>query len=175
MTEVYFSDPHNTLRAHEADLAHCNEYCEGEHHLWAFISLKECYCSNDNYTAYKVDDNLCTARCRSNTSFICGGSGGLASGQRTGEVLAVFPLSSLLETFRIRYVCASTTEGTLRSDDLMATRTFKRQNDNFARVSHFFCTFPCLFCTTTTWNSLIFHFMEEVKRRRNFLFLFEVA
>ena len=148
-TEVFFSVPQDTLKAHEADLAHCNEYCEGEHQLWAFISLRKCYCSNDNHTAYKVDDNLCTARCRSNTSFICGGSGGLASGQRTGEVIAVFPLSSPLRTLRSRDVCASTTEGSLRSDDAMATRTFKRQNNNFARASHFF-VFLCLFCTTAT-------------------------
>ena len=145
MTEVFFSGPQDILKAHEADLTHCHEYCEGEHQLWAFISLKKCYCSNDNYTAYKVDDNLCTARCRSNTSFICGGSGGLASGQRTGELIAVFPLSSLLETFRIRDVCASTTEGTLRSDDAMGTRTFKRQNNNFARASHFFVHFLAFF------------------------------
>ena len=150
ITRAPLSGIEETLKAHKANLAHCNDFCTKEYQLWAFISMEKCYCSNANYTTYKVDDNLCTARCRSNTSFICGGSGGLASGQRTGEVLAVFPLSSLLETFRIRYVCASTTEGTLRSDDLMATRTFKRQNDNFAPVSHFFCTFPCLFCTTTT-------------------------
>ena len=149
ITGVPFIGIEEPLKAHKASLAHCHDFCTKEYQLWAFISMEKCYCSNDNYTAYKVDDNLCTARCRSNTSFVCGGSGGLASGQRTGEKVAVFPLSSLLETFRIRDVCASTTEGTLRSDDAMATRTFKRQNSNFARASHFF-VFLCLFCTTTT-------------------------
>lgn len=86
MTEVllHVQDIQVVLKAHEANLARCNDFCTREQHLWAFISLKKCHCLNDNYTAYKVDDNLCKARCRSNTSFICGGSGGLASGQRTG-------------------------------------------------------------------------------------------
>ena len=145
ITRAPLSGIEETLKAHKANLAHCNDFCTKEYQLWAFISMEKCYCSNVNYTTYKVDDNLCTARCRSNTSFICGGSGGLASGKRTGEVIAVFPLSSPLRTLRSRDVCASTTEGTLRSDDAMGTRTFKRQNNNFARASHFFVHFLAFF------------------------------
>ena len=93
ITGVHLSGIEETLKAHKANLAHCNDFCTKAYQLWAFISMEKCYCSNDNYIAYKVDDKLCTARCRSNTSFICGGSGGLASGQRAGELIAVFPLS----------------------------------------------------------------------------------
>jgi len=75
------------LKAHEAAPSHCNALCRGNHSSWAFISLKRCYCSNDNYTAYAVNKTLCQARCMSNTSLICGDIGGLGSAYRTGEYI----------------------------------------------------------------------------------------
>ena len=43
------------------------------------------------------------------------------------------------------------------------------QNANFARASHFFCTFFSRFCMSTKRKCLISRFMEEVnKQRRNF-------
>ena len=45
---------------------------------------------------------------------------------------------------------------------------FNKQNNNFARTSHFFCTFLSRFCTNTTWKCLISRFMENAnKQRRN--------
>ena len=63
------------------------------------------------------------------------------------------------------------TVGTLRSDDEMTARTskktmgFRGQNNNFARASHSFCTFLCRFWKTTTWNCLIWHFIQVVNRK----------
>ena len=52
---------------------------------------------------------------------------------------------------------------------------FNKQNNNFARASHFFCTFLYRFYTTTTWKCLISRFMEDVnKQRRNFISLSEL-
>ena len=53
---------------------------------------------------------------------------------------------------------------------------FNKQNNNFSRASHFFCTFLYRFCTTTSWKCLISHFMENVNRqRRNFISLSELG
>ena len=73
-----------TLKAHEADPLHCNELCRGQHFHVAVISLKSCYCTNDNHTGQLVGDGPCKARCKSNTSLICGGDGGFGSAYRTG-------------------------------------------------------------------------------------------
>ena len=92
--------------------------------------------------------------------------------------------------------------GTLRSFDAMATRTSKkktkqnktkhkkqnRNNNNkkntiglegkttTLQVHHtFFILFFAVYCTTTTWNWPILHFMEDVnKRQRNSISLFEL-
>ena len=53
---------------------------------------------------------------------------------------------------------------------------FDKQNNNFARASHFFCTILSRFYTTTTWKCLISRFMEDVnKERRNFISLSELG
>ena len=49
---------------------------------------------------------------------------------------------------------------------------FYKQNNSFARASHFFCTFLSRFCTTTTWKCLISCFMENVNKQRRIIFLF---
>ena len=51
-------------------------------------------------------------------------------------------------------------KGSLRSNYAMATRMsdndrFHKQDNNFARVSQFFCTFPCRFFTTRKWKCLM--------------------
>ncbi|XP_068722401.1 uncharacterized protein [Montipora capricornis] len=75
------------LRAHEASPRHCYQTCRENQSYWASISLKRCVCYNDNSTMDKVDDNdLCNARCKSNTSLICGGRSGFGSAYRTGYV-----------------------------------------------------------------------------------------
>ena len=40
------------------------------------------------------------------------------------------------------------------NENVKNNNRFRRQNKNFARASHFFCTFLCHFCTTTSWNCL---------------------
>ena len=63
-------------------------------------------------------------------------------------------------------------KGSLRSNDATATRMsgndrFHKQDNNFVRVSQFFCTFLCRFFTTRTWKCLIFlRFMENVNKQR---------
>ena len=74
------------MKAHEAAPRHCYNFCREKHFSWAFISLKKCYCSNHNYTAYSVENALCKARCRSNTTLVCGGIGGLRSAYKTGKL-----------------------------------------------------------------------------------------
>ena len=59
-----------------------------------------------------------------------------------------------------------------------ATKTAKKaiglewQNNNFARAAHFFCTFLCRCCTTTTSNFVDSRFMENVNARKQFSFSF---
>ena len=73
------------------------------------------------------------------------------------------------------------TIGTLRSNDAdgnekVKKKRFNKQNNNFARASHFFCTFLSRFYMTTTWKCLISRFMEDVnKQRRNFISLSELG
>ena len=59
-----------------------------------------------------------------------------------------------------------------RQLELQKNDRFNYQNNNFARATHFFCSFLSRFCTTTTWKCLISRFMEDVnKQRRNFISL----
>ena len=44
------------------------------------------------------------------------------------------------------------------------------QNNNFAPESHFFCTFLCRHCSTTTWKCQISPFLDDVKKDNSFLF-----
>ena len=46
------------------------------------------------------------------------------------------------------------------------------QNNNFAPESHFFCTFLCCHCSTTTWKCQISPFLDDVKKRQQFSFFF---
>ena len=46
------------------------------------------------------------------------------------------------------------------------------QDNNFARVSRFFCTFLCRHCTTTMWTVLIPPFLEYVNTRPRLSFSF---
>ena len=53
---------------------------------------------------------------------------------------------------------------------------FYKQNNSFARASHFFVHFFSRFCTTSTWKCLISRFMENVnKQRRNLISLSELG
>ena len=78
--------------------------------------------------------------------------------------------------------------GTLRSFDAMATRTSKNEKKQkkpeknatglegkttTLHVHHtFFIHFLGVFCTTTTWNWPILHFMEDINKDNEILFLF---
>ena len=54
------------------------------------------------------------------------------------------------------------------NENVKNNNRFRRQNNNFARASHFICTFLCHFCTTTSWNylwiCLIFSFLRGHKK-----------
>ena len=53
-----------------------------------------------------------------------------------------------------------------RQRERQKSNGLKRQNNNSARASRFFCTFLCRHCTTTTGKCLISRFMEDVNRRQ---------
>ena len=69
-------------------------------------------------------------------------------------------------------------KGSLRNDDGDVNENGKKaigldwQDNNFARVSRFFCTFLCRHCTTTMWNVLIPPFLENVNTRPRLSFSF---
>ena len=61
-----------------------------------------------------------------------------------------------------------------QNDDFKKTIGFHDQNIRYARASRFLVHFFDVHCTTTTWNLLIWRFMEDVDiRPRIFLPLFE--
>ena len=55
---------------------------------------------------------------------------------------------------------------------LQKNNTFNDQNKSSARASRFLVHFFDVHCTTTTWNLLIWRFMEDVDRTTNFPFSF---
>ena len=60
-------------------------------------------------------------------------------------------------------------------DDNFNKQRFNDQNNSSARALRFLVHFFDVHCTTTTWNLLIWRFMEDVDiRRRIFLPLFEL-
>ena len=79
------------------------------------------------------------------------------------------------------FVYVSRIKGTSRSNNATATQRerqknnrFNKQNNDFARASHFY-VHNCSFYTTTTWKCLISRFMENVnKQRRSFISLSEL-
>ena len=63
-----------------------------------------------------------------------------------------------------------------RNENVKKNNRFQKQNNNFARASHFFSYIFSRFCTTTTWKCLISRFMENVnKQRRNLISLSELG
>ena len=46
------------------------------------------------------------------------------------------------------------------------SNSLTRQNNNFARASHFFCIFRCRHCTTTTWKCLISRVVKDVLNKQ---------
>ena len=63
-----------------------------------------------------------------------------------------------------------------RQRERQKNNRFNKQNNNFARASHFVCAFLSRLCTTATWKYVISRFMEDVKKqRRNSIPLFELG
>ena len=68
-------------------------------------------------------------------------------------------------------------KGSLRSNDATATGMsgndrFHKQDNNFVRVSQFFCTFLCRFFTTRTWKCLIFFAFYGERKQATASFFF---
>ena len=61
------------------------------------------------------------------------------------------------------------------NDDFKKTNMFNDQDNSSARASRFLVHFFDVHSTTTTWNLLIWRFMDVDARRRIFLPLFEPA
>ena len=77
--------------------------------------------------------------------------------------------SRMRTTTSTRYHVYPPKLGTLRSDNAMATRTSKVQQQ-FCTCIVLFCTFLCRFCMTSTRNCLILHFTEDVTTKFSFSF-----